>query len=101
MQNIAAQKLTGKSNGATATANATMRADDKGCAIQGCGNRKDQKSHSYCRKHFLQQKNQNKHSDQPDLPAPALDQMKSKMREKQKKRFAKKKKKKKTALEAA
>ena len=101
IQNLAAQNI-GKSNGAAATVNMTVSQDDTGCAIKGCGNRLLHKSHKYCKTHFLQQKNRNKNSDQPDLPAPALEKMKDKMREKQKKRFAKeKKKKKKKPAEAA
>ena len=93
MQNVAAQILPGKSNGATATANATMRADENPCFIQGCGNRKERPFHKYCKKHFLQFKNQNKNSDQPALPGPALDKMNKKARAKQRKQFAQKKKK--------
>lgn len=92
MQNVAAQTLPGKSTGATATANASMRANGTICSYQGCGNRTERPFHKYCKKHFLQFKNQNKNSDQPALPAAALDNMKKKTRAKQRKQFAKNRK---------
>ena len=101
MQNIAAQTLPGKSSGATATVNAAMREDKTTCSIQGCGNRTERPFHKHCRKHFLQFKNQNKNSDQPALPAAALDNLKKKARAKQRKQFAKNRNKGKPSAEAA
>ena len=51
IQNLAAQNI-GKSNGAAATVNTTVREVQKACAIKNCVNPLKLSFHTYCPKHY-------------------------------------------------